>query len=76
MNNDRWEVSEVWFCAEEQSWVVTAYDYDGNIVGESDYSYLKVDAIDTAEMYLQSDRCGAVKIFTKDGRLQRTIKNK
>ena len=74
MSNDRWEVSEVWFCADYQSWAVTAFDYDGNTVGESDYSALKDDAIDTAEMYLQSDRCDAVKIFTKDERLQRTIK--
>ena len=73
MNNDRWEVSEVWYCKEWETWVVTAFDWDGNSIDESDYSYRKMSAIDTAEMYLQSDRCDAVKIFTKDERLQRVI---
>tara|TARA_R110000772_G_scaffold31235_5_gene77248 strand:+ start:224 stop:451 length:228 start_codon:yes stop_codon:yes gene_type:complete len=74
MNNDRWEVSEVWYDYSWQCWVVTAFDYDGNIVGESDYSALKDDAIDTAEMYLQSERCDSITIYGKNELVQRTIR--
>jgi hypothetical protein len=34
----------VWYCNNSKSWVVTCYDYEGNISGESLYSYRKVDA--------------------------------
>lgn len=34
----------VWYCNNYKSWVVTCYDYEGNISGESLYSYRKVDA--------------------------------
>ena len=74
MSNDRWEVSEVWYDDSEECWVVTAFDYDGNIVGDCDYSELKDDAIDTAEMYLQSERCDSITIYGKNELVQRTIR--
>ena len=67
---DRWVNTIVHWSADWDCWMVTAYDKDGNQVGESDTEYRKVDAIDTAKAYLDSDRCDAVHIHTRDGKLQ------
>jgi hypothetical protein len=72
-NNDRWEVSEVWYDYAEHSWVVTGFDWNGDLIDGSDYSHLKVDALDTAMLYMKNGRCDKVRVFTQDGRLLRTV---
>lgn len=71
---DRWVVTEVWFCADDESWVVTGFDANKNILDESsDYYHRKADAVEMAILYMESDRCDKVTIFGKNGREQRTI---
>ena len=71
---DRWDVSEVWFCTDEKTWVITGYDEDGNLLdGESDYCHRKADAVELAILYMESNRRDAVIIFGRNGREQRTI---
>lgn len=64
---DQWAYTVVHHSAEHDCWYVTAYDGEGNQVGDSDTEYRKVDAIDTARAYLHSDRCDAVHVYTKAG---------
>ncbi len=68
---DTWDVTEVWYSAEWGVWMTTAFDRDGNQIGESECDHLKLDAEDTARAYLDSDRCERVRIKGKDGMIQR-----
>ena len=70
---DRWAYTNVHHSSEWDCWLVTAYDGNGDQVGDSETEYRKVDAIDTARAYLQSDRCDAVHIFTKAGGHTQTL---
>ena len=56
---DKWALTEVWYSPEWGVWATTAYDRDGNQVGESEFDHLKVDAEDTARAYL--DTCAVDK---------------
>jgi hypothetical protein len=71
MNAVKWEITEVWYASEWDVWMVTAYDDEGNQVGDSEYEHRKLDAEDTARAYLDSDRCERVRIKGKDGMIQR-----
>lgn len=62
---DKWALTEVWYSPEWGVWVTTAYDRDGNQVGESEFDHLKVDAEDTARAYLDSGRCQLVRVRRK-----------
>ena len=70
---DRWAYTNVHHSAEWDCWLVTAYDGNGDQVGDSETEYRKVDAVDLARAYLQSDRCDAIHVFTKTGTHSRTI---
>ena len=72
MNAVKWEITEVWYNAEGDFWMVTAYDDEGFRVGDSEYEYRKFDAEDTARAYLDSDRCESIRIKGKNGMIQRT----
>ena len=67
---DRWVNTIVHYSAEWDCWLVTAYDMNENQVGDSDTEYRKKDAIETALAYFESDRCDAVSVYTKDGKLE------
>ena len=69
---DRWAYTSVHHSAEHDCWYVTAYDANDNQVGDSDTEYRKADAINTARAYLDSDRCEAIFIYTKNGEFQRS----
>ena len=69
---DTWEITEVWYDEKWVAWMITAYDYEGNQVGDSEYEYGKFDAEDTARAYLDSGRCDRIRIKGKDGMIQRT----
>ena len=69
MNN--WETTEVWYASEWDVWMVTAWTAEGAQVGESEAYNLKVDAVHTAQGYLDSDRCEVVEVYTKAGNLQK-----
>ena len=71
MNVVKWEITEVWYASEYDVWMITAYDDEGNQVGDSEYEYGKIDAEDTAQAYLDSDRCERVRIKGEDGMIQR-----
>ena len=71
MNAVKWEITEVWYSAEWEVWMITAYDNEGNQVGDSEYEYRKLDAEDTARAYLDSDRCERIRIKGRDGMIQR-----
>jgi hypothetical protein len=68
---ETWYVTEVWYSWEWGVWATTAYDRDGNQIGESEYDHLKIDAEDTARAYLDSDRCERVRVKGKDGMIRR-----
>jgi hypothetical protein len=68
---ETWKVTDVWYDKEWEVWMITAYDYDGNQVGDSEYEYRKLDAEDTARAYLDSDRCERIRIKGRDGMIQR-----
>ena len=68
---DKWALTEVWYSPEWGVWATTAYDRDGNQVGESEFDHLKVDAEDTARAYLDSGRCQLVRVRRKGGTTQR-----
>ena len=70
---DRWAYTNVHHSAEWDCWLVTAYDANGDQVGDSDTEYRKVDAIDTAQAYLDSDRCDEIRVYFRNGTHQRTI---
>jgi hypothetical protein len=70
---DRWAYINVHYSVEHQCWYVTAYDENGDQAGESDTDYRKVDAISTAQAYLDSGRCDAIHVFTKAHTHSRTI---
>lgn len=72
MNAVKWAITEVWYDKEWDVWMTTAYDSDGNQIGESECDHLKFDAEDTARAYLDSDRCERVRIKGKNGMIQRT----
>ena len=69
----RWAYITINHCDVWNGWLVIAYDENGDQVGESEFAYLKVDAIDIARAYLDSDRCDAIHIFTKTGTHSQTI---
>lgn len=71
---DRWSYTKVHHSEEWDCWLVTAYDDKDDQVGDSDTDYRKSDAINTAQGYLDSDRCDEVRVYNKYGELQRTIK--
>ena len=71
MNAVKWEITEVWYDKEWEVWMITAYDNEGNQVGDSEYEYRKLDAEDTARAYLDSDRCERIRIKGRDGMIQR-----
>ena len=70
---ERWVNTIVHHSAEWDCWLVTAFDMNGDQVGDSDTEYRKADAIACAQAYLDSDRCDAIEIRTKDGQFQRSI---
>lgn len=70
---DRWAYTSVHYSAEHECWYVTAYDSNDDQVGDSDTEYRKVNAINTAQAYLDSDRCDAIFIYTKAGKLQSSV---
>ena len=67
---DRWVNTIVHNSAEWDCWLGTAYDMNGDQVGESDTEYRKKEAIETALACFESDRGDAVSVYTKDGKLQ------
>ena len=73
---DRWAYINVHHSAEHDCWYVTAYDANDDQVGDSDTEYRKADAIACAQAYLDSDRCDAIHVYTKDGRLQANMSNR
>ena len=64
---ESWAYINVHHSAEHDCWYVTAYDANGDQVGDSDTEYRKADAIACARAYLDSDRCDAVHVYTKAG---------
>ena len=70
---DSWAYTNVHHSAEWDCWIVTAYDKHANQVGDSETEYRKADAIATARAYLESNRCEAIFIYTRDGRLQSSV---
>lgn len=66
-----WMTTEVWYCEEYSTWVITPYDANGGIAGDSEYQYRKVDAVDSAQAYLDSGRCEVVLVYTKTGKQNR-----
>lgn len=76
MNAIRWSYTSVHHSAEWDCWLITAYDENDDQVGDSEYEYRKVDAIDTAKAYLDSDRCDEIHVYSKEGRLQANMNNR
>jgi len=68
---ETWDVTEVWYSSEWGVWATTAYDSDGNQIGDSEYDWLKFDAEDSARAYLDSGRCERVRVKGKNGMIQR-----
>lgn len=70
---DKWEETIVWWDGDYKSWVVTAYDADGNTVStegyndHSEYYAMKYDAVATARAYKDAGRCNKLTIKTKSG---------
>ena len=73
---DTWALTEVAHNKEWNVWSTTAYDSDGNQIGESEYDHLQFDAEDTARAYLDSGRCEQVRIKGRSGTVQRTYGRK
>jgi hypothetical protein len=73
MNAIKWSYINVHHSAEWDCWLVTAYDDNGDQVCDSEYEYRKLDAISTAQAYLDSNRCDAIHVFTKTGTHSQTI---
>ena len=73
---DQWAYTNVHHSAEHDCWYVTAYDGSDDQVGDSETEYRKVDAVDLARAYLDSDRCEAIFIYTKAGGLQSSVMGK
>ena len=70
----QWALTEVAYLAEWDVWATTAYDREGNQVGEPEFDRLKVDAEDTAFAYLDSGRCNIVQVKGKNGLVQQQYK--
>ena len=73
MNEVKWEITEVWYDAEWDAWMITAYDDEGNQACDSEYEYRKLDAENTGRAYLNSGRCDTVHVYTKDGTRSKTL---
>ena len=71
---DTWAYTTVHHSEEWDCWLVTKYYANDDQGGNSETYYRKTDAIHTAQGYLDSERCDEVRIFTRYGSLQRTIK--
>ena len=71
---ETWALTEVWYAREWDVWATTAYDREGNQVGESEFDSRKVDAEDTAFAYLDSGRCNIVQVKGKNGLVQQQYK--
>lgn len=71
---ERWALTLVHYSSEWESWLVTAYDANDDQIGDSATTYFKQDAIDLARDYFCSEQCEAVKIYTRDGALQKEIR--
>jgi hypothetical protein len=71
---DHWALTEVWYSEEWDVWMTTAYDREGNQVGESEADFRKADAEDTAFAYLDSGRCNIVQVKNKKGIVQQQYK--
>ena len=74
MELDNWYVSEVWYCDQEgwNTWMVTPKNEQGDCLAESEYFYLKGDALRCARGYLNLGRCRYMSVETKSGKHQRT----
>lgn len=64
---EEWALTEVAYLPEWKVWATTAYDREGNQVGESEFDHRKVDAEETAFAYLDSGRCNIVQVKSKRG---------
>ena len=62
---DKCKTIRVWWCDEFQSWGVSWYDNDDMPVGESEWYYSKVNAVDMARAYRDSGRCEKLEIGTR-----------
>jgi carbamate kinase len=72
----KWSYTAVHHSAESDCWLITAHHGNGDQVGDAEWEEVKADALDTARAYLDSDRCDAIHVYTKDGRLQANMSNR
>lgn len=71
--DDGWHTTEVAFSNQRQEWHVCPCDDAGQQVGSIEIYKHREDAIDTAQAYLDSERCECVRILRKDHQLETEI---
>ena len=62
---------EVFFVNDATGWACVEHDDEGNQIGDADFNFHKRDALKAARA--SAGACFPIKVFGKDGELQRTI---
>ena len=70
---ETWSHNDVWFCRDYDMWGLTAFDAEGNQVGDTEWFTLQAHAVTDGIAYTASGRCDRTDIYTKWGKLRRTV---
>ncbi len=70
---EKWSHCEVRWDRNYEMWALCAVTDDDKEVGEREYYTLQADAIMDGGLYVETGRCDRTDIYTKWGKLRRTV---